>query len=191
VTAYGRTGSWFGAQHFGIEPDIVVTAKGITSGYMPLGAVLVSSEVAEVLGRDHGFPMGYTYNGHPTACAVALANLEIIEREGLLDRARETGALLLDQLSALRELEVVGEVRGVGMMLAVELVADKDTHKPLEAAVPPQDVIRRETGVIVRDCGHNLVLSPPLTMSVDEAGEVVDAIRSVVSRLRPDGSYAA
>ena len=88
VTAFGRTGSWFAAQHFGVEPDLIVTAKGITSGYVPLGAVLVSESVAEELARDHGFPVGFTYNGHPTACAVALRNLEIIEREGLLDRAR-------------------------------------------------------------------------------------------------------
>jgi len=190
VTAYGRTGSWFGAQHFGVEPDIVVTAKGITSGYMPLGAVLVSDAVAEVLGRDHGFPMGFTYNGHPTACAVAMANLDIIERERLLDRARATGALLLERLGELAALPVVGEVRGVGMMLALELVADKQTREPLVAESPPQDVIRRETGVIVRDCAHNLVLSPPLSMTDEEADEVVDAIGSVLERLRPDGSYA-
>ncbi len=82
VTAFGRTGSWFAAQHFGVEPDLIVTAKGITSGYVPLGAVLVSEPIAEVLARDHGFPVGFTYNGHPTACAVALRNLEIIERGG-------------------------------------------------------------------------------------------------------------
>jgi adenosylmethionine-8-amino-7-oxononanoate aminotransferase len=190
VTAYGRTGRWFAAQHFGVEPDIVVTAKGITSGYTPLGAVLISDAVAETIGADHGFPMGFTYNGHPTACAVALANLEIIEREGLLDRARETGALLLDRLGELRDLPVVGEVRGVGMMLAVELVADKQTHAPLDMAAAPQDVIRRETGVIVRECAHNIVLSPPLIMSEAEAGEVVDAVRSVVERLQPDGTLA-
>jgi PLP-dependent transaminase len=190
VTAYGRTGRWFGAQHFGVEPDIVVTAKGITSGYVPLGAVLMSDAVAESLGADHGFPMGFTYNGHPTACAVALANLAIIEREGLLDRARETGALLLERLGGLRDLPVVGEVRGVGMMLAVELVADKDTREPLDMSAAPQDAIRRETGVIVRDCAHNLVLSPPLVMTAEEAGEVVDAVASVVERLRPDGTIA-
>ena len=90
VTGFGRTGSWFAAQHFGVEPDMIVTAKGITSGYFPLGAVLVSRSVADDL-INHGFPVGFTYNGHPTGCAVALRNLEIIEREGLLERARETG----------------------------------------------------------------------------------------------------
>jgi adenosylmethionine-8-amino-7-oxononanoate aminotransferase len=190
VTAYGRTGSWFAAQHFGVEPDIIVTAKGITSGYMPLGAVLVAPSVAEVLGEDHGFPMGYTYNGHPAACAVALANLGIIEREDLLGQATRTGGQLLAELGELTSLPVVGEVRGVGMMLAVELVADKETREPLIAELPPQDVIRRETGVIVRDCGHNVVLSPPLSMTSAEATEVSDAVRTVLERLRPDGTYA-
>jgi PLP-dependent transaminase len=191
VTAYGRTGSWFAAQHFGVEPDIIVTAKGITSGYMPLGAVLVSEDVAEVLARDHGFPMGYTYNGHPTACAVALVNLEIIEREGLLARASETGRYLLDRLRELESLPVVGEVRGVGMMLAVELVRDKQTREPLAMDAAPQDVIRRESGVIVRDCAHNLVVSPPLIMTEEEADEVVVAMASVIERLDVDGRLRA
>jgi PLP-dependent transaminase len=191
VTAYGRTGSWFAAQHFGVEPDIIVTAKGITSGYMPLGAVLVSEDVAEVLARDHGFPMGYTYNGHPTACAVALVNLEIIEREGLLARASETGRYLLDRLRELESLPVVGEVRGVGLMLAVELVRDKQTREPLAMDAAPQDVIRRESGVIVRDCAHNLVVSPPLIMTEEEADEVVAAMASVIERLDVDGRLRA
>ena len=92
VTAYGRTGSWFGHSTSGFKPDIIVTAKGITSGYMPLGAVLVSDAVAEAVTAEDGFPMGYTYNGHPTSCAVALANLAIVEREtsltGLAKSAR-------------------------------------------------------------------------------------------------------
>ena len=183
VTAYGRVGTWFAAQYFGIDPDIIVTAKGITSGYIPLGAVLVADHVAEVLGRDHGFPMGYTYNGHPTAAAVALKNLEIIENEGLLERAVTLGAYLNKGLSSLLDLDVVGEVRYVGMMHAVELVSDKDKRTPLPMLEPMlPDIVRRETGVIVRDCAHNLVLSPPLVMSEAEADRTVDALRSVLTR---------
>jgi adenosylmethionine-8-amino-7-oxononanoate aminotransferase len=189
VTAYGRTGNWFAAQHFGIEPDIVVTAKGITSGYMPLGAVLLSDPIATALGEDHGFPMGYTYNGHPTSCAVAMANLDIIEREGLLERAKATGELLLERLRGLADLEIVGEVRGVGMMLAVELVKDRETREPLLVDPPVEDVVRRDSGVIVRNCGHNVVLSPPLSMTDAEANEVADGLESVLRRLRPDGTY--
>jgi PLP-dependent transaminase len=190
VTAYGRVGSWFAAQHFGVDPDIIVTAKGITSGYIPLGAVLVADHVAEVLGRDHGFPMGYTYNGHPTAAAVALRNLEIIEREGLLERAKTIGAYLNQQLRTLLDLEIVGEVRYVGMMHAVELVADRETREPLARVNELPDEIRK-SGVIVRDCGHNLVLSPPLIMTEDEADRAVAAMRAVLERAGKDGALRA
>ncbi|WP_406136090.1 aspartate aminotransferase family protein [Streptomyces sp. NBC_01089] len=194
VTAYGRVGEWFAAQHFGVTPDIIVTAKGITSGYIPLGALLVADRVAEVLLRDHGFPMGYTYNGHPVAAAVALANLDIIEREGLLGRAVTMGAKLHAELEAeLGELPIVGEIRSVGMMLAVELVADRAsrTPLPLDPARMPHDVIRRETGVIVRDSAHSLVLSPPLIMTDAEAKEAAVALRSVLERTLPTGEVRA
>ena len=187
VSAYGRVGEWFAAARCGVEPDLITTAKGITSGYIPLGAVLVANHVAESLGRDDGFPMGFTYNGHPTACAVALGNLDIIEREGLLDRSLQIGGHLLAGLESLSDLEIVGEVRGVGMMLAVELVADRATREPLPDAEQLQDIIRRETGVIVRNCAHSLVLSPPLVMSEPEADRVVEAMRSVLERTTPDG----
>ena len=191
VTAYGRVGQWFAARHFGVEPDLITTAKGITSGYIPLGAVLVADHVAEELGREHGFPMGYTYNGHPTACAVALTNLDVIEREGLLGRALEVGGHLLDGLRTLERLPIVGEVRGVGMMLAVELVADRETRQPLPGAEQMESVIMRETGVIVRNCAHSIVLSPPLVMTEAEADRVVEAIGSVLERTGTDGAIAS
>ena len=190
VTAYGRVGEWFGARRFGVDPDLITTAKGITSGYIPLGAVLVADHVAEALGREHGFPMGYTYNGHPTACAVALANLDVIAREGLLERAGAIGDHLLAGLRTLEDLAVVGEVRGVGMMLAVELVADRETRAPLPGAEAMEGTIMRETGVIVRNCAHSIVLSPPLVMTEGEADRVVEAIRSVLERTTPDGHIA-
>ncbi|MFF0424768.1 aspartate aminotransferase family protein [Streptomyces sp. NPDC004520] len=191
VTAYGRVGEWFAAQYFDVTPDIIVTAKGITSGYVPLGALLVSDDLAEVLLRDHGFPMGYTYNGHPVATAVALANLDIIEREGLLARATSLGSFLHGELKAqLGDLPIVGEIRSVGMMLAVELVQDRATRTPLplDPAHMPHDVIRREAGVIVRDSAHSLVLSPPLVMTETEAKEVATALRGVLERTGPDGA---
>ena len=188
VTAYGRVGEWFAAQYFGVEPDIIITAKGITSGYIPLGAVLMSEEVATELGKDFGFPMGYTYNGHPTAAAVALENIRVIEEEGLLDQAKKIGEYLHNGLRELLDLPIVGEVRYVGMMHAVELVSDKETRAPLPMLQPMlPDVIRRETGVIVRDCGHNLVLSPPLIMTEEEADKCVAALRDVLTRTTPDG----
>jgi putrescine aminotransferase len=192
VTAYGRVGHWFAAQHFGVTPDIIVTAKGITSGYLPLGAVLVSGRVAEVLGRDHGFPMGYTYNGHPTSCAVALANLDIIEREGLLEKATKMGDFLAGRLrERLADSPWLGEVRNVGMMLAVELVADRATRAPLPNTQDIADAVRRDHGVIVRDSTHGLVLSPNLNFTEDEAERVADAVAEVLARTDAAGVITA
>lgn len=192
VTAYGRVGAWFAAQHYELEPDVIVTAKGISSGYVPLGANLVSEELADTLASDGGFPHGYTYNGHPTACAVGLANLEIIERENLLEAATATGAYLLERLRELEQIEVVGEVRGIGMMFGVELVADRETREPLPTpSTPLPTVIRQDTGVIVRACAHTLVLSPPLILSRAEADEVADALAAVLPRVKPTGEVSA
>lgn len=192
VTAFGRTGAWFSSTELGMLPDLIVTAKGITSGYIPLGAVLMTDEVGEaVRSYGDGFPVGYTYSGHPVACAVALKNLEIIESEDLLGAARRTGNLLYELASPLTtEIEVVGEVRHAGMGLALELVADEDLRTPLpQHGRSVADVIRDETGVIARvSSPTNLVLSPPLVMSEEEALVAVSAVASVLRRVRPDGS---
>jgi PLP-dependent transaminase len=187
VTGYGRTGQWFGSGYFGIEPDILVSAKGITSGYAPLGAVLVSDEIAGAITSGPGFPMGFTYNGHPVCCAVAMANLEIIERENLLERAREIGAYIRTRLADLAQLPAVGEIRGVGMMLAIELVRDRNTREPLVMDGAVAGAVRRDWGVIVRENANNVVLAPPLIMSKDEADEAVAAVQAVLTRLDPDG----
>jgi putrescine aminotransferase len=132
--------------------------------------------------------MGFTYNGHPTAAAVALKNLQIIEEEGLLEKAKKMGQYLHEGLRTLLDLPIVGEVRFVGMMHAVELVTDKESRTPLPMLQPMlPDVIRREEGVIVRDCAHNLVLSPPLIMTEEEADRMVAAMRKVLERTTPDG----
>lgn len=189
VTAYGRVGNWFAAQHFGVQPDIIVTAKGITSGYFPLGAVLTSEQVAETMRSEHGFPMGYTYNGHPTGCAVALANLDIIEREGLLERAGEIGTYLLARLrQELQDLPIVGEVRGIGMMLGIELVTDTSSRTPLPNPQAVADAARRDHGVIVRDSSQGIVLSPALTLTHEEADRVAIALRAVLERTSTDGT---
>ncbi len=193
VTAYGRIGEWFAAHAYGVAPDIIVTAKGISSGYVPLGAVLFTRDVADAIGGGDGWPIGYTYNGHATACAVGLANLDIIEREGLLERSRTMGAKLLEGLRTLEGLEVVGEVRGRGMMLGVELVADKSTRTPLPVGDPPiPNVVRRSHGVIVRtnanSVGHTIVLSPPLVLTEAEAEQVVSALGETLARTRPNGT---
>ena len=151
--------------------------------------MLVSDEIADAITGD-GFPMGFTYNGHPTSCAVALANLDVIEREGLLERARETGAYILERLAELRgpaDRRRGPRRRDDARRRARRRPRDPEPS-PMDAA--PQDVIRRETGVIVRDCGHNLVISPPLVMTESEARRLVDATRDVLSRLAPDGTFS-
>jgi putrescine aminotransferase len=167
VTGFGRTGTWFAAEHWGgLHPDMIVTAKGLTSGYFPLGAVLISERVHGML-EGQAVRHGFTYNGHPTGCAVALENLAIIEREGLLPRARELGAHLLDGLRALEELPAVAEARGFGMMAGLEL--------NVEDAGPLSDRIR-DAGVIVRATGQKLVLSPPLVIEREEIDELLSVL---------------
>ncbi|SHI48352.1 aminotransferase family protein [Streptomyces sp. 3214.6] len=188
VTAFGRTGRWFGAEHFGVVPDVLVTAKGITSGYVPHGAVLVREEVAEVIGQGGGFPIGYTYTGHPTACAVALANLDIIERESLLDNATAVGGHLAAGLSTLLDLPAVGDVRQIGLMLAVQLVSDKETREDLPGGtLRVADRLREDAGIVVRNNPHALIVAPPLVIDRATADELVDGMRSVLERLGTDG----
>jgi putrescine aminotransferase len=189
VSGYGRTGTWFGAQQWGVEPDFLNTAKGLTSGYFPLGAVLVRSSVAEVVMAGDGFVNGLTYTGHPVGCAIALKNLDIIRDEGLVEKAGETGAYLLEQLQRLLELPVVGEVRGRGLMLGIELVEDKESKVPATAlgkALGQRFV--RDTGVFVRNVFNALVLSPPFTFEREHCDAVAEALHGTLARCEPDGT---
>jgi len=173
VTGFGRTGAWFAAEHWGgIQPDLVVTAKGITSGYFPLGAVLIGERVAAMLDGT-AFRHGFTYNGHPTGCAVALENLAIIEREELVARAARLGERLLTGLRELERLPAVVEARGFGLMAGLEL--DLDDAGELADRI-------RAAGVIVRATGQKLVLSPPLVISDDELDRVVEVIGNELAR---------
>jgi adenosylmethionine-8-amino-7-oxononanoate aminotransferase len=174
VTGYGRTGHWFGAQRYELDPDVIVTAKALTSGYVPMGAVLVHDRIVELLGGT-AFRHGFTYNGHPVGAAVALANLDIIEREVLLDRAVETGTRMLDGLQPAAEIAGVAEVRGVGLMLGVEL------EEGLDAA--PVAARALERGVVVRASGQKIVMSPPLVIEPEQADRVVDAVLEALGEL--------
>jgi putrescine aminotransferase len=190
VTAFGRTGDWFASEAYGMRPDLVVTAKGLTSGYAPLGAVLMTSAIADAITQgDHGFAHGFTYNGHPVCCAVALENLAILEREELLSRARTMGDAIRERVEPLADLPIVGEIRHRGMMLGIELVADRETRAPLPIhGLGILNVIRDETGVILRDVGNTVVCSPPLVLDDAQADRVAAALASVLERLRPDGT---
>jgi adenosylmethionine-8-amino-7-oxononanoate aminotransferase len=170
VTAYGRTGSWFAAERWGGVPaDLIVTAKGLTSGYIPMGAVLIGDRVMELLDGAR-FSHGFTYNGHPTGAAVALRNLDIIEREGLLARAAEQGERLLSALREAEGLPAVAEVRGVGLMAGVELAEPADGAE-LAARI-------RDRGAIVRATGQKLVLSPPLVIEPEQVDRLAEIIVS-------------
>jgi putrescine aminotransferase len=191
VTGFGRTGSWFASEAMGMKPDLLSVAKGISSGYIPLGAVLMGDEIAEQIGGGEGFHHGFTYFGHPVACAVALANIDIIEREGLVEAAARTGELLMNELAPAAELPAVGEVRGRGMIIGIELVANKETREPLAfTGEPVEDVVRRDHRVIVRNVGPVVAMSPPLVMTDDEARRVASAVYDVLARVSPDGSIA-
>ncbi|MFE6098573.1 aspartate aminotransferase family protein [Streptomyces laurentii] len=182
VTAFGRVGHWFAADRMGVRPDLTVLSKGLTSGYFPLGAVLMTGRVADVVTGDGGFPVGHTYSGHPTGCAVAMANLDIIEREDLLAAAGRTGARLAAELATLRGLPSVGETRQYGLMAAVEIVRDSPTRDPLpEGTYALADEIRDRTGVLVRGGPRALTLAPPLVMSGEEVTEAVAGIAEVLS----------
>jgi putrescine aminotransferase len=180
ITGYGRTGEWFAAQTFGIEPDTITTAKALTSGYQPLSALLVGDRIASTLVEKGGeFYHGYTYSGHPVACAVALKNLEIIEREGLVERVRtDTGpyfAMILKERISGHGL--VGEVRSVGLMGAIEIVKDKATRERFQPAGSAAVTVRDHAiaqGMMMRATGDTMILSPPLIWTrdtIDMAGD--------------------
>jgi putrescine aminotransferase len=175
VTGFGRTGEWFGSNHWGgLEPDMMITAKGLTSGYFPLGAVLISGRVLEML-DGHAFRHGFTYNGHPTGCAVALENLAIIEREGLVERAAVLGERLLAGLRELESLPTVVQARGFGLMAGLEL--------DVEDAAELADRIRA-AGVIVRATGQKLVMSPPLVIEEQDLDTIPEVLGRELARTK-------
>jgi adenosylmethionine-8-amino-7-oxononanoate aminotransferase len=191
ICAYGRLGHWFGAERYGYQPDIITTAKGLTSGYSPLGAMLVSDRLAEpFVGTGASFLHGFTFAGHPVSCAVALANLDIFESEHLLEHVRTNEALFRKALEDLSDLPIVGEVRGAGYFYGIELVKDRDTketftseesHRLLRGFLSNRLL---ELGLICRadDRGEPVVqLSPPLIAGPDQFEEINGVLRQVLT----------
>jgi putrescine aminotransferase len=174
ITGFGRTGKWFALGHWGIEPDLMSFAKGVTSGYLPLGGVMVSKRIHQAIEdapADEKFMHAATYSGHPACCAVGLANVDIIEREGLVERAQVQGDRFRAGLSTLLSLPAVGEVRGIGMLAAVELVEDKGSKKPAAGLGAKVVAECGRRGLILRQrgasdgppaSGDSLCLAPPL-----------------------------
>jgi putrescine aminotransferase len=187
ITGFGRTGRWFALGHWGVEPDLVSFAKGVTSGYLPLGGVIASKRVHEAIESapaDRKFMHAATYSGHPVCCAVGLRNVEIIENEGLVERATVMGRRLLAGLEGLRDLPVVGDVRGLGMMCGVELVADRNTKAPalglggrfVREALARGLLPRIRVGSADPPIGDTICLAPPLMTPP----EVLDRIPGIL-----------
>jgi putrescine aminotransferase len=185
ICGFGRLGSWFGVERFGIEPDMITFAKGVTSGYLPLGGVVVAEHVAEPFWHAPGGPMlrhGATYAAHAACCAAAIANIELLGRDGLLTRGRELEGVLHDTLKPLASDGKVAEVRGgVGTMAAVELSAELLDSRP--AAIADVVMAAREQGVLVRGLGRGVAVSPPLTATAEHFGIVHDALAQALSGL--------
>jgi len=181
ICGFGRTGHWFACEYFGIAPDFMTTAKGLTSGYIPLSAVLVSDRVAEVLlAPGVEFNHGYTYSGHPVACAVALENIRILRDEHMIEHVHDdTGPYLAERLKDIAGHPLVGEARSVGFMGAIELVKDQATKAPF-APVGRVGTLCREhcyrLGLVMRATRDTMLLSPPLTWTrahIDEFAEIL------------------
>lgn len=190
ITAYGRTGTWFDSVARGMDADIIVSAKGLTSGYAPLGAVILSDPIAQIVAdTDDFFFHGHTYSGHPASCAVALRNLDLIEQEGLLNRSLQIGDWFRAGLAEARELPAVGDIRVEGSMVGIELVADRSTREPMSpvAAVTVCDELFDRHGLILRHYGPTVVMSPPLVMTQAEVRRATDGVTEVLSRLGTDG----
>lgn len=189
ITGFGRTGKMFGIEHYpGAQPDVMVTAKGLSSGYIPLGAVTVTEEVASVLEQGIFFH-GYTYGGHPVATACALANIEIIEKENLPQKAAVTGTHIAAGLRRFLDHPAVGEVRAQGMMFALELVKNKETreNQPVEFATT---VMNRAfaKGLIMRmsTAGRSLLLCPPLTMTPALGDEMLSILEEALGKVEKE-----
>ena len=181
ITGFGRCGDWFASTRFALDPDIVVCAKGITSGYLPLGAVLATPGVAAPFWAEGGgmWRHGYTYSGHAAVAAAALVNIDILEREGLPARSREMEGVFLDALKQLADHELVDDVRGgVGLLGAVALRHEAVAADPM-LGIEVGGEARREGKVLIRPLvGGALALSPPLTISEAQIQEMVDGIRA-------------
>jgi len=182
ICGFGRTGHWFGCERFGFKPDLMTFAKGVTSGYIPLGGVMVGERVARVLIEQGGeFNHGYTYSGHPVACAVALANIRVLQNDHIVETVRDqTGPYLAQHFAALTDHPLVGEVQTCGLMGAVQLVKDKATGALFDETLDLGMVCRGHcfgNGLIMRAVGDRMIVAPPLVITRAQIDEMMALIR--------------
>ena len=199
ICGFGRTGNWFGSQTMGITPDIMTIAKGLSSGYQPIGGSILSDEVAEVIAGTE-FNHGYTYSGHPVACAVALENLRILDEEGVVKQvAEETGPYLKEKFEGLAAHPLVGEAKIVGFMGSLALTPDKASRAPFAADAGTVGYICRErcfaNNLVMRHVGDRMIISPPLVMSKEEIDTLIDrawtSLDECHARLKAEGLMVA
>jgi adenosylmethionine-8-amino-7-oxononanoate aminotransferase len=197
VTAFGRVGHMFSSQDmFGIEPDIITTAKGLTSGYQPMSATIISDEIYDVISAEGAmFMHGMTYSGHPACAAAALANIAIMENESIPQTVQTTGKMFENGLRGLESLDIVGQVRGSHFMMGIEFVRNKDTREVFDDEVLIGKRVAQAAqarGLIVRPLGNMAVMSPPLILTEDQIEEMVgilrDSISEVIEGLKKDGN---
>jgi len=187
MSGFGRTGKWFSFENWGIQPDIITMAKGITSGYMPLGCVAVSDKIAEYF-QDNMLWCGLTYNNHPLACGAAVACIEVIEKENLLRQSVDLGKICKIELEKLKEKhKCVGDVRGIGLFSMIELVKDKNTKEPLTPFNTNNDLVKavvrmlKERGLLTVMHWHKIFVTPPLVITEEELREGLAIIDEVLS----------
>jgi putrescine---pyruvate transaminase len=190
ICGFGRTGNMWGHETMGVKPDIIAMAKGLSSGYLPISAVAVSADIIKVMKTGGDFVHGYTYSGHPVAAAVALRNIEIMEREGLVEKVRtETGPYLAKALETLNDHPLVGEARSIGLLGAVEIVADKATGARFGGAEGTAGPMVRDicikNGLMVRGIRDSIVMCPPLIISTEQIDELVGIIRKSLDEAEP------
>ncbi|PPR46994.1 MAG: putative aminotransferase [Alphaproteobacteria bacterium MarineAlpha5_Bin9] len=199
VTAFGRLGHFFSSEdEFEILPDIITTAKGITSGYFPLGAVLISNKLMEDIKKDSAlFYHGYTYSGHPAACAAALKNIEILKRDKILENVKKISPYFFKRLNELFNIPIVGDVRGMGLMAGIECVIDKNSKNPLnldKAIASRIDEESLKLGLIIRPLYHICVLSPALIITKEQVDDLCNklyqAINNSFEKLKYEGLWS-
>ncbi len=191
ICGFGRVGKWFGSQLLGAKPDLMTFAKGVTSGYLPLGGVVIGKRVAEVLIEKGGeFNHGYTYSGHPVACAVALANIDILEKEGLVDRVlNETGPYLAQKYAELAHHPLVGGAESIGLMAGFVLMRDKAQHITFDEEVGVGMICRGHcfsNGLIMRAVGDRMIIAPPLTITKAQIDEMMALIYKCLDKTLVD-----
>ncbi|MFD1849743.1 aspartate aminotransferase family protein [Oceanobacillus bengalensis] len=196
ITGFGRTGTMFGVENWGVRPDLLSFAKGVSSGYVPLGGVIVSDEIYNILKEKSKGTLfhGYTYSGHPTAAAVALKNIEIIEREGLVDNARKMGDELLKGFGRIKEeLDIIGDVRAIGLLGAIELVEDPKTNKrfspDLQVSAKVIEALHNR-GVICRAVTYEgtdiICFAPPLIMNLSQVDSLIERVYGAIKEIREE-----